>query len=77
LTLIYIAYVGMISENLKDSYFWAKPFIVASNWLAMWSSFSNLFFGEILTKGVLFVIAVSVFTNFIADRRLREINILK
>ncbi len=75
LIVIYIAYVGIIAEMLRTAYEWAVPYIVASDWSGMFSSFSTFFFGTILAQGMLFAFLVAIFSNFIADRRLREENV--
>lgn len=75
LTLIYIAYLGIVVEMLKTSYLWAEPYISTSDWAAMLNSFSSLIFGKILAQGIVFAGGVSIFTNFVADRKLREQNI--
>lgn len=75
LAIVYISYIGIIVEMLRTSYFWALPFVSASDWGGMLSSFSAFFFGKILAQGLVFAFLVAIFSNFIADRRLREQNV--
>ncbi|MEW7984568.1 MAG: hypothetical protein ACH255_21035 [Candidatus Thiodiazotropha sp.] len=75
LAIIYIAYIGIIVEMLRTSYFWAVPFVTTSDWTGMLSSFSAFVFGKTLAQGLVFAFLVAIFSNFIADRRLREQNV--
>ncbi len=75
LVIIYIAYIGIIVEMLRTSYYWATPFISASEWAGMLSSFSSFIFGKTLAQGIVFAFLVAIFSNFIADRKLREQNV--
>jgi hypothetical protein len=75
LAIIYIAYIGIIVEMLRTSYYWATPFISISDWTGMLSSFSSFVFGKTLAQGLVFAFLVAIFSNFIADRELRERNV--
>jgi hypothetical protein len=75
LAIIYVAYIGIIVEMLRTSYFWALPFVSASDWTGLLSSFSAFVFGETLAQGLVFAFLVAIFSNFIADRRIREQNV--
>jgi len=75
LTFIYILYIGTIMEMLRTSYSWAIPFVSTENWSGLWNSFSSIVFGKIVAEGIIFVIFVAIFTNYIADRKIRDQNI--
>jgi len=75
LAIIYIAYIGVVIEMLRTSYFWASPFVSASDWAGLLSSFSAFVFGKTLAQGLVFAFLVAIFSNFIADRKLREQNV--
>jgi len=75
LILIYISYIGITFEMLRTSYNWALPYVDVKNWVGMFESFSSFFFGEILAQGLVFAVFVAIFTNLIADRKLREANV--
>ena len=75
LTFIYIVYLGTIMEMLKKSYSWARPFVSTENWSGLWNSFSSIVFGTIVAEGIIFAILVAIFTNYIADRKIRDKNI--
>jgi len=75
LAFVYIAYIGLIVEMLRTAYFWAVPFVVSSDWSGMLSSLSEFVFGKTLAQGLLFAFLVAIFSNFIADRKLREQNV--
>jgi len=75
LTFIYILYIGTIMEMLKTSYSWARPFVSTENWSGLWNSFSSIIFGKIIAEGMIFAIFVALFTNYIADRKIRDKNI--
>lgn len=60
---------------LRTAYFWAAPFIALSDWPGMLSSLSEFVFGKTLAQGLLFAFLVAIFSNFIADRKLREQNV--
>lgn len=75
LAFVYIVYIGVIVEMLRTAYFWAMPFVSFSDWLGMLSSLSEFVFGKTLAQGLIFAFLVAVFSNFIADRKLREQNV--
>lgn len=75
LAFVYIAYIGLIVEMMRTAYFWAVPFVVSSDWLGMLSSLSEFVFGKTLAQGLLFAFLVAIFSNLIADRKLREQNV--
>jgi hypothetical protein len=75
LVFVYIAYIGLIVEMLRTAYYWADPFVVSSDWSGMLSSLSEFVFGKTLAQGLLFAFLVAIFSNFIADRKLREQNV--
>lgn len=75
LAFVYCAYIGLIVEMLRTAYFWAAPFIASSDWSGMLSSLSEFVFGKTLAQGLLFAFLVAIFSNFIADRKLREQNV--
>jgi hypothetical protein len=75
LAIIYIAYIGIVIEMLRTSYLWAIPFIAVDDWTGLLSSFSTFFFGKTLAQGLVFAFLIAIFSNFIADRKLREQNV--
>lgn len=72
LSAIYLLYLGLILEMSRTSYFWAEPYVESADWAGLWSSFSAFVFAKILAQGIIFAGAVAIFTNFIADRKIRE-----
>lgn len=75
LFLIYFCYIGLIFEMMRTSYTWASPFMDKSDFTGLLFSFSELFFGKILAQGVVFVVFVAIFSDLIADRKLRRRNL--
>jgi hypothetical protein len=72
LSAIYMLYLGLIFEMSKTAFFWAEPYVASADWAGLWSAFSAFVFGKILAQGIVFAGAVAIFTNFIADRKIRE-----
>lgn len=75
LFLIYFFYIGLVFEMMRTSYEWASPFMDKSDFIGLFFSFSELFFGKILAQGVVFVVIIAIFSDLIADRKLRRRNL--
>jgi hypothetical protein len=75
LILIYACYLGVVYQMLVTSFNWAYPFVLANDWMGLWSSLSGILFGKIIAQGIIFAILVAIFANYIADRKIREKNV--
>lgn len=72
LMTVYVCYLGVVFEILRNTYSWTSKYVGNSNWMGLLSDLSTLVFGEFVIGIVLLSLFTSVFVSMITDRRLRE-----
>jgi MFS family permease len=74
LILIYVTYLGVVFEVLRQTYAWTLSYVAQRQWLQLASDVSALVFGRAMAGVLLLGLLNAIFVSLITDRRLRRTN---
>jgi hypothetical protein len=72
IAIIYVMYVGAVTQLAREGFMWAQPFVLSGNWSGLVGALSDLIFVKGAILGMLVAGASSYFSGLIADPDLRN-----
>lgn len=75
LIIVYIFYLGVFFQLLKDSYYWGRPYILSEKYSELIGALSQLIFSKGVLQGILLAGLAAFFANLITDKNIRDANI--